>query len=310
MSELSIIIVSFNTCEMTLACLHSVFAETLDHDLEVVVIDNRSDDGSADAIEQEFGDRVRLVRSNTNLGFAKGNNVAAKETSAPLLLLLNPDTAVLDRAVDRLVAASNATPDAGIWGGRTLYANGTVNPTSCWNRMTIWSLLCHASGLSKAFPRIPICNPEAVSAWWNAGDREVDIVSGCFFLIRRSLWEQVGGFDPAFFMYGEEADLCLRARALGARPLATSDAVIIHHGGASERVRSDKLVRLLTAKTLLIQRHWPESRRQIGVALLACWPLSRSIACTLLAVVAPGRREAASAWRSVWARRAEWLGAE
>lgn len=307
MTALSIVVVSFNTREMTLACLRSLFAETVDHGFEVVVVDNCSDDGSAEAIAQEFGDRVRLVRSGENLGFAKGNNVAVATSSTPLLLLLNPDTVVLDGAVDRLVAFSDANPDAGIWGGRTLRADGTVNPTSCWNRMTAWSLLSHACGLAKLFPRIPLCNPEAVSAWWRSGDREVDVVSGCFFLIRRSLWDKLGGFDPAFFMYGEEADLCLRAREIGVRPMVTSDAVIIHHGGASERVAEDKLVRLLDAKARLLRRHWSTRSQRIGLTLLALWPLSRAAVCTAMAWFDPRVRERARVWRAVWSRRDEWI---
>ena len=143
-----------------------------------------------------------------------------------------------------------------------------------------------------------------------AAVRRVDLVSGCFFLIEKELWDGLNGFDPLFFMYGEEADLCLRAHAFSARPLVTPDATIIHHGGASENVRSDKMVRLLAAKMSLIMRHFHPAAAPFGRFFLALWPLSRSGATSLIAFVtrSPSALEAAATWREVWRRRREWIG--
>lgn len=309
MPELSVLVISYNTGELTLKTLRTLVEQTRCN-CDVIVWDNASQDGSADAIEAEFGDRVRLVRSEENLGFAGANNAAAELASGRYLLLLNPDTEVLDGAVDRLLGFAEANPDAGIWGGRTVFADGRVNPSSCWSRMTVWSLFCQAAGLSKAFSGSRVFNPEAVSAWWSEGARAVDIVSGCFFLIRRELWDRLGGFDPAFFMYGEEADLCLRAKKLGAKPMVTPDAVIVHHGGASEKVAEDKLVRLLDAKARLIRRHWSPPLRPVGLGLLACWPASRAIGCRLLGLFRPRLVERGRVWRVVWSRRASWITAD
>jgi len=297
---LSIIVVSYNTREMTLACLRSVFQQTRDTPFELLVIDNQSSDGSADAIEAEFGGRLTLVRSDDNLGFARANNVLARQARGTYLLLLNPDTVVLDGAIDRLMAFAARRPQAGIWGGRTLFGDRSLNPTSCWRRQTLWSLVCHATGLSAVFRRSTLFNPEGMGSWKRDSEREVDIVTGCFFLIERSLWERLGGFDPAFFMYGEEADLCLRARALGARPRMTPTAEIVHYGGASERVKADKLVRLLRAKAMLIRRHWSPVMAAVGVRLLALGCLTRSVA-------ARRGSESGQFWSAGWRRRAEWM---
>lgn len=309
MPDLSVLVISYNTRELTLKALRTLVDQTR-CEYQVIVWDNASSDGSADAIEAEFGGRVRLMRSEENLGFAGANNAAAEHASGRYLLLLNPDTEVLDGAVDKLLALAEANPDAGIWGGRTVFADGRVNPSSCWARMTVWSLVCQVSGLSKVFSGSRVFNPEAVSAWWSEGEREVDIVSGCFFLIQRDLWDRLDGFDPAFFMYGEEADLCLRAKKLGMRPMVTPDAVIVHHGGASEKVAEDKLVRLLDAKARLIRRHWPRAVRQLGLALLACWPLSRAVGCWILGLFRPSLVERTRVWRAVWSRRASWITAD
>src|SRR5688572_24667662 len=117
--RVSILVISYNTREMTLDCLRSIAHETREPH-ELIVVDNSSSDGSADAIAAQFPD-VRLRRPEKNLGFARANNVASTEARGDYLLLLNPDTVVLDRAIDRLVAFADANPDAGIWGGRTLY---------------------------------------------------------------------------------------------------------------------------------------------------------------------------------------------
>ncbi len=140
------------------------------------------------------------------------------------------------------------------------------------------------------------------------GSKKVDIVSGCFFLIKRELWQQLEGFDPAFFMYGEEADLCFRAQKKGAQPIVTSGATIIHYGGASEKVRTDKLVRLINAKMLLIKRHFAPYSVHLGIMLLAAWPLSRYFAHTIAAVLGrSASSEPSRVWGEVWQRREEWL---
>ena len=305
--DVSIIVVSYNTRAMTEAALSSILAETRTTSYEVIVVDNASSDGSAEMIAAHPL-QPRLIPLRDNVGFARANNLAAREARGRFLLLLNPDTLVLDCAIDRLVAFARRRPEARIWGGRTLFADGRLNPASCWNRMTPWSLFCRASGLAVFFPGFELFNGEAIGGFARDDERRVDIVSGCFFLIETALWRGLHGFDPLFFMYGEEADLCLRAHAFSARPMITPDATIVHYGGASERVRSDKMVRLLAAKASLIDRHWRPAFAGTGRALLAAWPLTRMIATSAIAVLTFGAMmgETATTWRQVWARRSEW----
>jgi GT2 family glycosyltransferase len=305
--EFSVIVISYNTRDMTLACLASIYAQTTG-DFEMVVVDNASTDGSADAIRAQFP-HATLIAETVNHGFAAAHHVAVPYCRAPWLVLLNPDTVVLDGALDRLMAFRRQRPEAGIWGGRTVFADGRLNPASCWRRQTPWSLVCRASGLAVIFPRSAFFNPEAYGSWPRDTVREVDIVTGCFFLISRETWDRLGGFDPVFVMYGEEADLCLRARRLGLRPAITPEATIIHHGGASEKVRADKLIRLLRAKAELVKRHFAPGTRRAGLVLLAAWPLLRRLALSVLLRLPGSDRfhDAATAWRSVWQRRAEWF---
>jgi GT2 family glycosyltransferase len=304
--ELSILVVSYNTRDMTLECLESVYRETRTP-FEVVVVDNASTDGSAEAIAERFPE-VELLAETVNHGFAGAHPIAVARARAPWLVLLNPDTVVLDGALDRLLAFARRRPEAGIWGGRTTYADGTLNPASCWARMTLWSLVSQALGLTSVFSRSALFNPEGYGGWERDTEREVDIVTGCLLLIRRETWDALGGFDPAFVMYGEEADLCLRARAAGFRPRVTPEATIVHHGGASERVRADKMVRLMRAKTELADRHLSPTTRGLGRRILAFWPLSRHLALGLAARLSrrADLRERAEVWGEIWARREEW----
>jgi len=303
--ELSIVVISYNTRQMTLDCLASVQAETRTP-FELIVVDNASTDGSAEAIAEAFSEATLMAESK-NHGFAAAHGIALKHATAPWLLLLNPDTVVLDGALDKLLAHAKMTPEPGIWGGRTLYADGRLNPTSCWGRITLFSLVSRLFFFSNLFPRSELLNSEEIGRWPRDTAREVDIVTGCLFLMRRVDWDRLGGFDPAFVMYGEEVDLCLRARAQGFRPQITPAATIVHHGGASETVRADKMVRLLNARIALIKRHFPPATREAGRIAQILWPLSRGLVWRVIALTGrPGAGEKAAVWFEIWRRRAEW----
>ena len=302
--DVSIIIISYNTREMTLDCLRSIRQQTTAAH-EIILLDNASHDGSAEAVAREFPE-VRLMAETANHGFAKGNNLAAQQARGSYLLLLNPDTVVLDHAIDNLLAHASATPQAMIWGGRTLYGDRRLNPTSCWGRMTLWSVFCTTLGLSSAFRGSSLFNPEGYGNWLRDEARPVDIVTGALLLIRRNFWQQLGGFDLRYVMYGEEADLCLRARHYGARPRITPEATIIHYVGASEQLRGAKIIMLLKAKLLLIRDHFPGWQKPLALWMLRLWPLSRFWAARARACLRPGKADRATGWAEVWRRRQEW----
>ncbi len=306
--KLSIIIISYNTKQLTLDCIQSVLDQTSETRYELIVVDNNSPDQSAEAIKKKFP-QINLIASKDNLGFAKANNLAAEKASGEFILLLNPDTVVLDNAIDKLMQFAHDNPDSGIWGGRTLYGNKSLNPTSCWKKMTLWNVFCRTTGLTGLFPASEFFNAESYGKWQRDSVREVDIVTGCFLLITAELWHRLNGFDPAFFMYGEEADLCLRAGKLGASPIVTPDATIIHYGGASEAIQSDKMVKLLKGKISLIKRHWSPFTTPIGIFLFSLWPLTRYLALKNIARVLPGKKslnDRADTWNKIWKRRKEW----
>ncbi len=303
---LSIIIVSYNSRDITLACLESVYAHPPEVPFEVILIDNASPDGSAAAIASAWP-QVRLIASPDNHGFALGNNIAAREAHGQRILLLNPDTVVFAGSLAALWDFAERSPDRRVWGGRTLFGDGALNPTSCWSSMTVWSLFCATMGLTWAFPRSELFAPEWMGDWQRDSEREVDIVTGCFLMIDRVLWEELGGFDRTFFMYAEEADLCIRARKRGARPAITPAAEIIHLGGASEASATDKTIKTLRGRVTLIRKHWSPVRRSAGLSLYWFWALGRLIGSKVFAGPRDRPGESRSKWLEVWRRRREWM---
>lgn len=301
---LSVLIVTHGNPELTLQCLRSVYDETADLPLEVIVVDSKSPDDTPDAVAKAFP-QVRLFAMEENVGFARANNIAAAAATSDWLLLLNPDTVVQDRALERLLAFAEQHPSHGLYGGRTLSGTGNLDPRSCWGRITPWSAFCFASGLSTLFPDHRWFDPESLGGWRRDSVREVDVISGCLLLVRRSLWEQLGGFDERYWMYGEDADLCARARRAGARPVVTPDATITHLVGASSDSAGAKTVQLMRAKATLIRTHWRPRLRPVGIALLEIGVGMRAL---VFSVSGAGNRSGAKAtfWREAWRQRRGW----
>lgn len=307
-AELTVIIVSYNTRELTLKALSTLFENTHKTDMDVVVIDNASADGSAEAISKQFP-QANLIQSKENLGFAKANNVVAANVKSEWLLLLNPDTEVHDSAVDNLLDFARSNPEAGIYGGRTVFPDGSLNSASCWMKITPWSAFCNAFGLSAIFKNSETFNSEAMGGWRRDSVRKVDIVVGCFFLIPKSLWDQLGGFDLKYYMYGEESDLCLRAARMGYQPMITPEAEIMHIVGAASKTQGGKLVLVAKARVTLIRDHWNRSLVPIGLLLMWSWSAVRLIGFTMLNIINNNNisRQKLRAWREVWEARHQWL---
>jgi N-acetylglucosaminyl-diphospho-decaprenol L-rhamnosyltransferase len=302
--DVSILVVTYRCREAARECLASIYEHSgEDVDLEVIALDNASADGTAEMIRSDFPD-VRLLALDENLGFAAGVNRAAEEASGEYLLLLNPDTVVHTGAVANLVEFARRRPEHGIYGGRTLRPNGELDPGSCWGQPSLWSLFCFATMLTTAFKGNRVLDPESLGGWQRDTVREVGIVTGCLLLVSRVLWEELGGFDLRFFMYGEDADLALRARQRGLRPAITPDSVVTHEVGVSSSTRPDKLMLLFRGKATLFRKHWPAGKRQAGLALLLTGVGLRALVSRVAGSAEGGK---AGAWRPIWRARREWL---
>ena len=299
--NLSIILVSYNTVAYITRALASVYQETLETSFEVIVVDNASTDDSVAVLRQQFP-QIKLIESKQNLGFAGGVRLGVAQASGHYLLLLNPDTVILDNAIDKLVKFAQQYPNNGIWGGVTLNNDLSLNSQHAWEKPTFKNLLFSALGLSKIFNKSAFFNSANYGDWARDFIKEVDILSGCFFLTTRQLWDQLGGLDASFFMYAEEADYCLKAKALGYQPIVTPDARIIHHGGVSHSHFSGKMIKLLKGKVELIHRHIPAYKRPIYKALLSLYVWNKHIQHKFL----KAGTEAQLEWQKVIEQRANW----
>jgi len=237
MPDVSVLIVSFNTRERLRQCLTSIPAAGGAAGLEIIVVDNNSGDGSADLLASDFP-AVRLLRSPVNLGFANANMRAAESAGGRYLLLLNPDALLPPGAIEAAVQHMDASPDVGMAGGRLLGEDGGDQPSA---RMfpTLMTEFFNLSGLAWRYPK---------SRWFGHFDRtwadpgvasEVDWVPGAFAIVRGDLARRIGLFDPRFFLYYEEVDLCRRIRQAGYRVMYWPDLRIMHVGGESSKTLVD-----------------------------------------------------------------------
>ena len=295
---ISVVVVSYNTREWTLRCLASLSTATR-HELDVIVVDNGSTDGSADAVGAAFPD-VCLLRNPDNTGFARAVNAGSAVARGDYLLLVNPDGYLEPGSINALVAFARANPRYVICGGRTLTPEGDLDPRSCWSAPTLWSLASNALLLSTLWPRSRWFDPEAMGDYGRDHPRPVDVVTGCLLLVALDDWRLLGGLDERYFLYGEDADLCLRATALTGRACAvTPDAVMVHAVGESSATRPDKLEMLLRGRITLVRTHLPGWRGRLGVGLVVA-----GVAVRAAAARAGIRLE--RGWGDAWARRHQW----
>lgn len=266
--DVSILIVSWNVKELLRDCLRSLKENAGDVRYETIIVDNASHDGSPEMIRTEFP-WVKLVEPHANLGFGRGNNLAFQHGTGRWTLLLNPDTVVLDRAIEKLVKFADENPQAGAVGGRTLKADLTLERSCCWGSPGLWPLVCKSVGLHLIFKGSKLMNSEAMDWWQRDTVRDVDVITGCCLMIRRDIYRQTGGFDERFFMYAEEVDLCWRIRKLGWRLMFCPQAEIIHLVGASAaKAKPNRVYQINLGLLKLFKKHYGEAYAKVANFLM------------------------------------------
>ncbi len=229
MVQLSVIIVNTNEEHVLRPCLRSLYEQVRDIDVEVIVVDNASTDQSVPMLRQNYP-QVRILLNERNLGFAAANNVGIRKATGNYVLLLNPDTEILNGAIQKTVRFMEDHPTVGIAGCRLRYPSGRVQP-SVRSFPSLSNLFYESTFLYRVFPRSKAIGRYYMSYFDYQSDLEVDWVCGAFFMIRRSVIEQVGILDERFYMYTEEVDYCFRARKAGYHIWFFAGAEIVHHWG-------------------------------------------------------------------------------
>ncbi len=272
--DVSIVIVNWNTKDILADCLESIFQQTKAIGFEVIVIDNASADGSAEMVRKDFG-QVILLENSRNAGFAVANNQGISISKGRYVLLLNSDTIILDDAIDRAVSFADKHTEAAVTGCRVLNPDGSLQPT-CFMFPSLLNQILFTSYLYRLFPQSRFFGRERMTWWDRNSVQEVDVVTGCFMLVRRYAIAQVGMMDERFFVYGEEVDWCYRFGKAGWTNLFTPEAGIIHLGGASAAGHSDRRALIFDESLVrLMFKHWPRWKAKTGVWLMGLFYLSR-----------------------------------
>lgn len=229
--DLTIVIVSWNTKEHLRRCLNSIYRPNVETTFEVIVVDNASSDGSADMAELEFP-QTNVIRNSKNLGFARAANQAIILGRGNLFMLVNPDAALADKAIDRIITFARDHPDVGIIGCKVFNEDGTLQH-SCRRFPTPGVGFFRNTFLGRLFPRNRYTRTYLMTDWDHNNLREVDWVSGACMVIRRETLSEIGMFDERYFMYCEDLDLCFRAHNAGWKVFYYPRAAATHRKGAS-----------------------------------------------------------------------------
>lgn len=244
--QLSIVIVSWNVCELLRACLAAIEPGRDTLALEVIVVDGGSADGSPRMVREAFP-WVRLVARPDNVGFPKGNNIGLEMASGRYILLLNPDTVVLGQALQTMVAYLEANPAVGALGGQLLNPDGSVQ-SSRRRFPTLLTAFFESTWLQPLAPRRLLAHYYLLDRPDNAIS-QVDWVVGACLLVRGEIVQQIGGLDEGYFMYSEELDWCKRIKAAGWQIVYLPTAQIIHHyGKSSEQAVTSRHINFQRAK--------------------------------------------------------------
>lgn len=233
--DLSIVILNYNTVDLTRKCLHTVFASKREtYTMEVIVCDNGSTDASCEMIRKEFP-KVMLIENKKNLGFAAGNNPGMRLAKGRYILILNTDTEMPTNTLRVCLEFMDKHPDVGASTCKLLLSDGSMDPACHRGFPTPWASLTYMTGLERLFPK------SRIFAQYHQGYKdlntihEVDCIVGAFFLIRREIIKKVGFLDEDYFMYAEDIDYCYRIREAGWKIMYNPRVTMLHKKKQSGR---------------------------------------------------------------------------
>jgi GT2 family glycosyltransferase len=258
--DISVVIVGWNARHYLELCLESLAEAPPSRTTEILVVDNASSDGSAEMIEARFP-HVKVIRSTENLGFAKGNNVGIRQCRGRYIALVNPDVIVLPGCLDALADFLDQNPKVGNVGPRVLNPDGTLQST-CRRFPTLWNNFCEATGLASAFRGSRFFAGQHMFFFPHDRTLAVDVLVGCFSMVRREAFEAVGLLDEGLFVYGDDVDWCRRCWNAGWEVVFYPGAQAIHDRG---RITAPYPVRFAVAQQRSMIHYWTKHHSLVGV---------------------------------------------
>jgi GT2 family glycosyltransferase len=276
-TTMAVVIVNYNTCQHLRACLATIECEAA---TEVVVVDNASTDGSVTMVQDEYP-WVQLELNKANPGYGSAANQAIDRCQAQYVLLLNSDTHLQPGALQALKAYLDEHPKVAIAGPRLVNPDGSLQP-SCYPNPTPLFIFLEESALGRLVGLMPILRDRYLRTWPHTNSRAVPWVLGAALAIRREAFNSVGGFDPSFFLYAEEIDLCFRLRQTGWQIHFTSGATIMHVGGASTmQQRVEMSVQFFMSLMHFYRRHYSEASQRQLLLIMKCIVYARLLRDTI-----------------------------
>jgi GT2 family glycosyltransferase len=256
--QISVIILNYNVRFFLEQCVLSVEKALQNIEGEIIVIDNNSPDDSCAMMKQRFPN-VKLIENKENTGFPKGNNIGVAVAKGEYLCILNPDTVVAEDTFEKLLAFAKTKTDLGIIGCKLIDGTGHFLPESKRSIPTPFVAITKMAGLYKMFPKVSAFGKYYASHLSENETGKVDVLVGAFMLMRREFYEQLNGFDEAFFMYGEDIDLCYRSLQLGKSNYYFSETTVIHYKGESTVKDIKYLKSFKSAMELFYKKHFKVS---------------------------------------------------
>lgn len=285
MTDVSIIILNWNTRDLLADCLDSVAQTCGDLDLETIVVDNASSDGSQDMVRQRFP-HVRLIANSENVGFARGNNQGIAMSRGRYALLLNSDALLLDHSLPAMLELAEAEPRAGIVGAHLLNSDHSFQ-ASHTPFPTLWREFLILSGVGRKLhgPWYPSRGPQE-----GKGPQVADYVEGACLLVRRQAFEEVGGLDENYFMYAEEVDWCYAMREKGWQVWYQPSAKVIHLGGGSSKNRKpQREADLYRSRVRFFRKHYGDRAAQLLKLQIYGFTALKVVVHGLLRLISGGR---------------------
>ncbi|MCF8260836.1 MAG: glycosyltransferase [Melioribacteraceae bacterium] len=259
MIDVSVIIVNYNVKEYLQNLLLSLEHASNNLKLEIIVVDNNSDDGSPEIIQQKFPS-VKFILNKKNVGFGAANNQAMQIAEGKYFLLINPDTIVKEDTIDKMFHLMENNPQIGLAGCKVLNPDGSLQLPCRRSFPGPWTSFTKVSGLSTMFPKSKLFARYNLTFLDENKSYEVDAVSGSFMFFKKEVFTKIGGFDPVFFMYGEDLDLCFRVQAEGYQVYFFHETEIIHYKGEStKRSNLDETRIFYDAMKLFVNKHFSTS---------------------------------------------------
>jgi GT2 family glycosyltransferase len=303
MARMAVVVVSYNARDDLLACIRSIY-ESAAPPPPIILVDNGSRDGGPDAVRAAFPG-VDVVLAPANRGYGAAANLGIRRSTTPYALLLNSDTQLAANAVDRLSEYLDAQPSVGVVGPRLRRPGGALEPSCHPPLGTVQSVL-EKGWVGRVIARVPGLGPRwSLLNWAHDRPRSVPWVTGAALAIRRSAFDQLGGFDEDYFMYAEEVDLCWRARQAGWEVHFAPVTDVVHRGGASTApLRGTMVLQKVRSAVRFYRRHYSPPRAALLVlgirsAMLLRWCRD---AARLRVAADPGRRTRLAEDLSVWRR--------